>query len=205
MLERQLKYPTKNHIVAEEQKSGKGAQIPQSDEQNLSQPALFDYERLANIISKRSLSAEDSVLKGYFKHQGLSPEEASKAIHSFKETKLLQLKAEQKKYQHILSENAKLKTQVLNTTIDLKVCEFARIIGISQEKIPFLLKLLDRTNSLKEDGTLNEGAIESSIKDVLNAFPEMMLKIENNTGFRQLGSGGDSTGSTEADDLVTVF
>lgn len=45
----------------------------------------IDYEKLAQIVQGKQTSAEDSVLRGYFKNQGLSKEDADKAIADFKE------------------------------------------------------------------------------------------------------------------------
>ena len=47
----------------------------------------IDYEKLAGIINGAQAAKEDAVLKNYFKQQGLSAEEASQAITSFKEMK----------------------------------------------------------------------------------------------------------------------
>lgn len=50
------------------------------------QPALqIDYEKLAQIVAGKQSVTEDSVLRGYFKQQGLSKEDADKAIAEFKD------------------------------------------------------------------------------------------------------------------------
>lgn len=40
------------------------------------QPFQFDYDRLANIVAGKQSATEDSVLRGYFKQQGLTKEQA---------------------------------------------------------------------------------------------------------------------------------
>lgn len=50
------------------------------------QPAAqIDYEKLAQIVAGKQSVTEDSVLRGYFKQQGLSKEDADKAIAEFKD------------------------------------------------------------------------------------------------------------------------
>lgn len=50
------------------------------------QPApQIDYEKLAQIVAGKQSVTEDSVLRGYFKQQGLSKEDADKAIAEFKD------------------------------------------------------------------------------------------------------------------------
>lgn len=49
--------------------------------------APIDYEKLASIVSGKQTATEESVLKGYFKQQGLSGDEMKQAIATFKEQK----------------------------------------------------------------------------------------------------------------------
>lgn len=47
----------------------------------------FDYDKLASLINGKQSVAEDTVLKSYFKEQGLSADEMKQAIGAFKEQK----------------------------------------------------------------------------------------------------------------------
>lgn len=47
----------------------------------------FDYEKLAGLIAGKTSVTEDTVLKSYFKQQGLSQEEMAQAIQAFKAQK----------------------------------------------------------------------------------------------------------------------
>ena len=49
-------------------------------------PAI-DYDKIAQLVSGKQTATEDSVLKGYFKQQGLSQEEMNQAIATFKQQK----------------------------------------------------------------------------------------------------------------------
>ena len=62
---------------------------PEQAGTNGSQPKepTFDYEKLASLITGKQTVAEDTVLKSYFKQQGLSEDEMKQAISSFKEQK----------------------------------------------------------------------------------------------------------------------
>lgn len=50
----------------------------------------FDYDKLASLIQGKQTVAEETVLKSYFKQQGLSQEEAGQAIAAFKQQKAAQ-------------------------------------------------------------------------------------------------------------------
>ncbi len=61
---------------------------PSNSQQNGNQQAQsFDYDKLASIIAGKQSVTEDTVLKNYFKQQGLSQEEMNQAIAGFKEQK----------------------------------------------------------------------------------------------------------------------
>lgn len=49
------------------------------------QTPQFDYDKLASLIAGKQTVTEESVLKGYFKQQGLSKEQMDQAIASFKQ------------------------------------------------------------------------------------------------------------------------
>ena len=49
------------------------------------QTPQFDYDKLASLIAGKQSVTEESVLKGYFKQQGLSKEQMDQAIASFKQ------------------------------------------------------------------------------------------------------------------------
>ena len=70
------------------------AEPPQPPEQNPANPPqapegqsvpAFDYDKLANLIAGKQSVTEESVLKGYFKQQGLSKEQMEQAITAFKQ------------------------------------------------------------------------------------------------------------------------
>ena len=49
------------------------------------QTPQFDYDKLASLIAGKQTVTEESVLKGYFRQQGLSKEQMEQAIASFKQ------------------------------------------------------------------------------------------------------------------------
>ena len=50
-----------------------------------SQTPQFDYDKLASLIAGKQTVTEETVLKGYFKQQGLSKEQMDQAIAAFKQ------------------------------------------------------------------------------------------------------------------------
>ena len=79
-----FKLRLKTPMFEGEGKGGGNAPVepnPQINNQQQTAPE-FDYEKLASIITGKQSVTEDTVLKNYFKQQGLSKEEIETAISS---------------------------------------------------------------------------------------------------------------------------
>ncbi len=153
----------------------------------------IDYEKIAEVVSKRSAGTEDKVLQGFFKQQGLTQEEATKAISEYKQAQATKKQEEQDRIANMQQENAALKAQILNADIDKKVAELANTMGIQSGKVPFLCKLIDRTNAADNDGKLVENNIKSSIESVVKEFPDFKSTVQSG-GFQQIGGGSQGDG-----------
>lgn len=158
-----------------------------------------DHEKLADIISKRLSVTEDSVLKGYFKDQGLSQEEAQEAIKQYKETQANTRKQSVERQSQLENENAQLKKQILNTQLDSKITAFANEKKVKAEHMPYLLKLVERNGMASDKGEISDDKVKSAIEQVLKDFPAFVTKDESHgTGFQQIGGSG-SSGKTGSD------
>lgn len=169
-------------------------------------PLEINYDKLADVVSKRSTGTEEKVLQGYFKDQGLNPEQAKEAIHQYKQAQIAKQQQEAQALQQMQSENAQLKAQILNAQIDTKIAELAGSLGVQAEKVPFLNKLVDRTNAAKEDGTMHDENIKAAIEAVLKAFPEFKSTTQAG-GFQQIGGAAvqGASGNAIEDALDNVF
>lgn len=159
-----------------------------------------DYEKLANIVNNKSAITEDKVLQGYFKSQGLSPEEANQAMQQFKSQREASQIAEQEKYQTALQENAKLKDQIMNSKIDLTLTTKATELGVASEKLPFLLRLAERKDLVKEDGTVDEEKAVAALNTILEAFPDFKGE-QKGSGFQKVGGNKSGNEDTEDEEL----
>ena len=141
---------------------GASGQNQQEGGQNITLPS-FDYEKLAGIIQGKQNVAEDTVLKNYFKQQGLSQADAEAAIAAFKQQKAdsqpnveamqAQLNAAQAESRRLLLENA--------ATVS------AIEMGMDARTIPYLLKMADLTNCLSQDGKVDDEAMKKALNQVL--------------------------------------
>lgn len=165
----------------------------------------IDYDKLADVVSKRSSGTEDKVLQGYFKSQGLTPEQASEAMNVYKQTQATKQQEEAQKIQNIQNENAQLKAQIQNAQVDTTITEQASALGVQADKMPFLHKIVDREKALNEDGTVNVDNIKKSIEDTLKAFPDFKTTSQAG-GFQQIGApAGGNGGNGVEDQLDAIF
>lgn len=201
-----LKYPLNIQLFAEDGRGGEGGDTGAQAGAQVTATQQIDYDKLAEVVSKRSAGTEDKVLQGYFKQQGLTPEQASEAMNQYKQAQATKQQEEAQRIQTMQQENAQLKAQILNSQIDAKVAELAGTLGVQVEKLPFLSKLVDRSKAAKEDGTLNEDNIKTAIETVLKAFPDFKSTTQAG-GFQQIGGGnqGGAGGNGVDDQLDSIF
>lgn len=201
-----LKYPLNIQLFAEDGSGGEGGDTGAQAGAQVTATQQIDYDKLAEVVSKRSAGTEDKVLQGYFKQQGLTPEQASEAMNQYKQAQATKQQEEAQRIQTMQQENAQLKAQILNSQIDAKVAELAGTLGVQVEKLPFLSKLVDRSKAAKEDGTLNEDNIKTAIETVLKAFPDFKSTTQAG-GFQQIGGGnqGGAGGNGVDDQLDSIF
>lgn len=176
-----------------------GAQATQA---NTSQ---IDYGKIEEIVNKRQQSTADSVLKGYLKEQGLTGDELTQAINAYKNQKEEAKKTAQQEQENMRLENQQLKTQILNSKIDSKLTALAGNEGVKADKIPFLLKLVDRTGFTNEKGEIDEAKCKSAIENVLKAFPDFKANVQNNNGFQQIGGNGGNDQNNSVDDALDAI
>lgn len=174
-----------------------GGQDTSSQTQPASTPEI-DYDKIASIVEGKQKVAEDTVLKNYFKQQGLSGEEMAQAISSFKSQKA----SAQPDVNALQEELREAQTQALQTRIESNLQLAAIKQGVDSNVLPYVLKLADSTNlTLESKGEDYEAVIAKVLEDV----PAFKQEATASTGFTQVGSTGTAKPSTTNDELLKVF
>lgn len=159
-----------------------------------SQAPQFDYDKLASLIAGKQTVTEESVLKGYFKQQGLSKEQMDQAIADFKR----QQAANQPDVEGLQSQIAEGQTQLaaaqkaaLQAKLETAATMTAVSLGIDAKTIPYVLKLADFSQAAGQDGKISNEALTEAINKVLEALPQLKTQADGKTGFTQVGTGGN--------------
>ena len=134
-------------------------QAEQQNQQQGGAPA-FDYDKLAGIITGAQSAKEDSVLKNYFKQQGLSPDEMTQAISAFKEQKAKNTPNIGELQNSIATERAaRIKAQ-LHEAGTLEAIKQ----GVAAASISHVLKLADYADCTDKEGKINTDKLSEATK-----------------------------------------
>ena len=178
-------------------------QVQNNASQAAGQPPVIDYEKIASLITGKQQVTEDTVLKSYFKQQGLSQDEMSQAISLFKAEKAKNqpdvnaMQTELSQYKH----NAQIANIEKQATLE------AVSLGLDAKTIPYVLKMANLSNAVDATGNLNVENIKSAINKVLEDVPALKPAVKEQNGF-QVGSAGasqQSNSQTQEDMLKGIF
>lgn len=212
------KLPCETHVKQEDEMADQntGAQNQQTQQQSTEgqqqgaaaapqtqsqQGFSFDYEKLAQIISGRTSTAEDSALKGYFKQQGLSQQEVEQAIASFKKQKA----ASTPDVSAMQAQLTEAQEQAKKAQIESAATAQAVGLGIDAKTIPYVLKMADLSRAVGTDGKINAEEVKKAIQKVLEDVPALKPSNAQSSGFVQVGASGGKEQQTNEDALKKAF
>lgn len=181
-----------------------GTPAPQAGQQEPPKTPEIDYEKLASVIEGKKSVAEDTVLKNYFKKQGLSKEEMDSAIGAYKKQK-----------QESEPDPTALQAQVVQaqqlavaSEIEKEGVLIGVEMGLDVKTIPYVMKLVD-TSAAVADGKVNADKLKEAINKVLEDVPAFKQgkTEEQSKGFVQVGAGqtGSQTNTTGQQSTTPVI
>lgn len=189
-----------------------GQQNPQENQNNAPQgqnqqaPAI-DYDKLASIINGKQTVTEDTVLKNYFRQQGLSQEELNQAIATFKEEKAKRTPDVGALQNQLTAKNEEL----MRANINYQATMEAVNLGLDAKSIPYVVKLADMGKAVNEDGSINAEEIKKALEKVLTDVPALKGTVqqqspnENLGGFQIGGGTGNNNNNSSDDELRKIF
>lgn len=176
------------------------ANTPPAASQQQSQAATpeFDYEKLAQLVAGKQTVTEESVLKGYFKQQGLSKEQMDQAIAAFKQ----QQAASQPDVAAIQQQAAQAQALAQQAMLDKEATLAAIGLGIDAKTIPYVLKMADLSQAMGQDGKINDENLKNALNKVLEDVPALKPQAVGTTGFVQVGAASGQQQTTATDDAL---
>lgn len=165
------------------------------------QAPQFDYQKLADIISGKQSVAEDTVLKNYFKQQGLSQDEMNQAIAAFKQQKA----ANQPDVGALQTQATQAQQQAQQAIIERDAYLLAAELGVDLKTMPYVLKMADLGTVVGEDGKVAQDKLKEALNKVLEALPQLKQQANSSAGFQIGASGKTQTQTAVEEQLDNIF
>lgn len=161
--------------------------------QNSQGSAGIDYDKIQEIVNTATTKKENAVLKSYFQQQGLSEDEVSQAIATFKENKAQQTAQQQNDTAQLQNQVAAANQEAEKVRIELAATQVAMTLGIDSKTLPYVLKMADFSKAKGTDGKISDDNIKTALEQVLKDVPALKPATECNSGF-QMGAGQQTGG-----------
>lgn len=180
---------------------GKQTESEQTGTQNTSEAPEIDYDKLAGIISGKQSIAEDTVLKGYFKQQGMSEDEMKQAIAAYKKQKV----ENTPDVAAIQEQLAQAQTQVRRAELEKQATIQALELGLDVKTVPYAIKMAELDKAVGEDGKINTESIKFALTQVLEDIPGLKPQAQVSGGFQIGASGNGQNTQTTQEQLNAAF
>lgn len=180
--------------------TGSAAGAPNAGQQAQEGGTTIDYNKIQQMLDGALAAKEDTALKAYFKQQGLSQQEAEQAMTAFKQQKAANqpdvagMQAQVQKAQQDLQT---AQAAALNAQIQSAATMAAVALGIDAKSIPYVLKMADLSQVTDKDGKILDEAMNTALNKVLEDVPALKPQAAGQTGFRQIGTGGNPSQNTQ--------
>lgn len=177
---------------------GTGGTAGGGTEPNIPTPPQFDYDKLASLIAGKTSVTEDTVLKSYFKQQGLSQDEMNQAIQAFKQQKA----ANQPDVGALQQQASQAQVEARQAQLQAAATMAAVGLGLDAKVIPYVIKMSDFSQAVGQDGKINEETVKNALNKVLEDVPALKPQTTGTGGFVQVGAAGGNSQPTGATDDV---
>lgn len=167
----------------------------------------IDYDKLASIIDGKLKVTEDTVLKSYFKEQGLTGDEMKSAIDMFKKDKASKTPNIDELNQQIANgkdEVAKANNRALMAETKVEAMTMAHELGVEQKTIPYLLKMAD-LSAVVVDGKVDQAKLKESLDAVLKDIPQLKVDADDKPNGFKVGADTSGGGRNTDEELARIF
>lgn len=167
----------------------------------------IDYDKIASLVEGKQKVAEEQVLKGYFKQQGLSAEEMASAIDMFKKDRASRTPSVEDLQRKISEGESSYNDAVkkwLEAETKLEAFRLAPSMGVDSGVLPYVLKMADTSKVIK-DGKVDTEALKEAIGEVLKAVPQLKASPEEGTKGFKIGADNENKQGATNSELARIF
>ena len=167
----------------------------------------FDYDKLASIIEGKQSVTEDTVLKGYFKEQGLTGDEMKSAVEMFKKAKAERepnVDALNQKITEAQGEVERANGRALLAETKVEAMQMAAELGVEQKTMPYLLKMAD-LSAVITGGEIDQEKLKEALNKVLADVPQLKTAPEEQPNGFKVGADVQWQAQTTNSELARIF
>ena len=169
----------------------------ENNAENTSKKVKTYTDEEVNGISKKNV---DKALAKQLKDLGIEDIEKAKAILTKAREDEEKNKTSDDKSKELTDKLNKASVEIVNSKIENALLRK----GINESKVERAVRLINKSNILEKDGTIDSGKLTTEIEEVLKEFPELISKKEEDKSFK-IGGDGKEENKDQNSLLASAF
>lgn len=167
-----------------------------TEEDNKKSVKTYTDEEVNGISTKNVNKA----LAKQLKDLGIEDIEKAKAILTKAREDEEKNKTTDEKTKELDDKLKKASVEIVNSKIEIALLRK----GISESKVERAVRLINKSNILEKDGTIDSGKLTTEIEEVLKEFPELISEKEEDKSFK-IGGDGKEESKDQSSLLASAF
>ena len=165
------------------------------------QAPTYTQEQLDSMVNAREQRAANSALKSFFEQQGMTGEEITQAIESYKSNR----EKNKPDINAITAQAEQYKAEALRAKIESQATLEALKLGVDTSAVQYVLRMADFTAVTDDKGSIDGEKLKCAVSKVLEDVPQLKKDVKA-SGFTQIGAGtNDTKQESETDKIRKAF
>lgn len=157
----------------------------------------YTQEQLDSMVSAREQRAANAALKSFFSQQGMTEEEITQAIESYKSNR----EKNKPDIGAITAQAEQYKAEALKAKIESQATLEALKLGVDTAAVQYVLRMADFTKVTDDKGGIDGEKLKNAVSKVLEDVPQLKKDVKA-SGFTQIGAGANDTGQENETDRI---
>lgn len=178
--------------------SGNGNAAGNSNQTNA---PTYTQQQLDSMVSAREQRAANAALKSFFSQQGMTEDEITQAIDSYKSNR----EKNKPDIGAITAQAEQYKAEALKAKIESQATLEALKLGVDTSAVQYVLRMADFAAVTDDKGSIDSEKLKNAVSKVLEDVPQLKKDVKA-SGFTQIGAGtNDAKQENETDKIRKAF